>query len=79
MFSDLITSDQRARRKTGLVQCGAKRLVVQRPFEAGADLLRDLVRNLCRGCDTIPDADAVIRIAAFRKGWNISQIGDPLG
>ena len=47
-------------------------------FEAGGDFLRDVVGQFGRRGDAVPDADAILRIAALGHGRDIGQIGDAL-
>ena len=64
--------------KADLLQRGAEGVVVQRAVETGADLLRDIVRQLRGRRDAKPDADAVIGITALGDGRHVRQIGASL-
>src|SRR6516164_1652074 len=64
------------RRKADFLEGSAEGIVVQVPIEACGYLLRDIVRHLSGCRNTIPDADAVIRITALGNGRNIGQLRD---
>src|SRR6516162_7943741 len=64
------------RREADLLQGSAECIVVQGPIKACGYLLRDIVRHLSGCRNTIPDADAVIRITALGDGRNIGQLRD---